>query len=96
MRITDRKIRPPSMGKPGKRLNAPSITFIQKNQLSIEASHILVTGMPRISTSSTMNASKKLTAGPAMAVKNSFHAVRGSAIKLAHPPRREIVMSRVL
>lgn len=52
-----------------------------------------VATIPIASTEPIANA--KLTAGPAIAVRNSCIAFFGMEVRLAQPPKSEIVMSRV-
>ncbi len=86
-----RRTRPPSMGKPGRRLKAPRKRLMNQRYLAIAERGSLTER--RIEAKKKQRiAIAKLVKGPTKAMKNSFEASLGSSEIWATPPR----MNRVI
>ncbi len=84
-----RKTRPPSSGKPGSRLNAPSTKLIHARYAEIVAK-----SLPRKmnQTAPKISASAHDISGPATATRNSCFAVFISSPRLETPPKMNSVI----
>src|ERR1700730_11452500 len=87
-----RKIRPPSRGKPGRRLKRASQAFIEASQ---RAEDLTVSFAGKTAARpKKIPASRPLESGPATAMLNSWMALEGSRSMLATPPKINRVMER--
>ena len=82
-------MRPPSIGKPGRRLNRPSETLMKPSQPNVA----WTCGWAKApSMARKMRPIRTLEAGPAAAMSASSRGRRGSSSRCAAPPKMKRVM----